>query len=336
MLPKLSVVMPVRNAMPYLHSAIESILAQSFQNFEFVIGDDCSTDGSAECAQSFAMRDSRIRSVQSSVRLGPVGSSNWVAKEARAPLVARMDADDLCHPYRLERQMQALAEHPDAVLVGSLFNMIDRFDRPIRGVDRSALLSTTVPPIAHASILYRKWAFDEVGGYREGCDYFEELDLYQRLTKTGSLLIIADDLLSSRFAGTSARLNDDRKGVEGALDIMPSVLSARDHQRDRSGKLDPDVFRILGNLQLWSRQPPGIVLEMMRRMRLLPLRASSPVIVWAVIASLSPPLAREIARTRLAWRNWRTRRSIRSHHLYRWIPGQRSIDLGRIEPTVPK
>ena len=123
--PSVSVVMPVRNAMPYLRSAIESVLAQSFRDFELVIGDDCSADGSLDCASSLAQCDPRIRVVQSRVRLGPVGSSNFVANEARAPLVARMDADDISHPRRLERELKALAAHPRAVLVGALFDVID-------------------------------------------------------------------------------------------------------------------------------------------------------------------------------------------------------------------
>lgn len=95
--------MPVHNAMPFLPQAIESILAQDCPDFEFVIGDDASSDGSRACLADYARRDARIRVVHGRERLGSVGSSDWVAREARAPLVARMDADDVAVPTRLGR-----------------------------------------------------------------------------------------------------------------------------------------------------------------------------------------------------------------------------------------
>jgi glycosyltransferase involved in cell wall biosynthesis len=325
--------MPVHNAMPFLGAAIEAILQQSFGDFEFIIGDDCSTDGSADCALAFASRDSRIRVIRSTARLGPVGSSNWVAREARAPIVARMDADDLCHPRRLELQVQALARHPLAVMVGSLYSLIDRFDRPIRPVDRSVLLGRRIPPIAHSSIVYRKSAFDQVGGYCCDSDYFEDAELYRRLMRIGEILVIADDLVLYRFAGTSARLKDDQAEVELALNAMPAMLRLRKPPNDASGKLEPEVFRTFGGLRLWANLPPGILIPMAKRMRIRPLSASLHVIIWAIVCSLSPPLARQATRMRLAWGNWRVRARIPAGYLFRWLPGEPAVNLGRVDQT---
>src|SRR4029079_16158405 len=102
--PPLSVVMPVHNAMPYLDIAIESILGQTFQEFEFVILDDASTDGSTQRLREWARRDPRIRLIEEKHNLGPALSSQRVAVAARAPVVARMDADDISYPHRLGRQ----------------------------------------------------------------------------------------------------------------------------------------------------------------------------------------------------------------------------------------
>lgn len=333
-IPSLSVVMPVHNAMPYLGAAIEAILEQSFGDFEFVIGDDCSTDGSIACAEAFAKRDPRIRVLRSAVRLGPADSSNWVANEARAPLVARMDADDLCHPRRLELQMRALAEHRSAVLVGTLYSLIDGADRPIRGEDRSTLLGRPTPPIAHSSVLYRKWAFDQVGGYCKKSSYFEDAELYRRLAQVGEILVIADDLLLYRFAGTSARLTDDQTVVEQALNAMPATLRLREFRHDDADKLEPEVFRTLGSVRLWANLPPGILRNMATRMRFLPLSASVRVIAWALVCSLSPSMARQATRARLSWRNWRARQRVPSGHLFRWVPGGPSVNLGRIDPPM--
>ncbi|WP_073466125.1 glycosyltransferase family A protein [Rhizobacter sp. OV335] len=332
--PRLSVVMPVHNAIPYLGAAIEAILRQSFGDFEFVIGDDCSTDGSAECAEAFARLDPRIRVLRSAVRLGPARSSNWVANEARAPLVARMDADDLCHPRRLELQLRALAENPSAVLVGALFSLIDGADRPVRGVDRSTLLGRPTPPIAHSSVLYRKWAFDHIGGYCQRANYFEDAELYLRLVEVGDILVIADDLLLYRVTGMNARLTDDQAVVEQALNAMPATLKQREFRHDGSARLEPEVFRALGSLRLWAHRSPGILADMAARMRLWPLSASARVMAWALVCSLSPSMARQATRMRLAWRNWRTRRRFPPGHLFRWVPGKPSINLGRIDGSV--
>lgn len=334
-LPAVSVVMPVRNAMPYLPAAIDSILTQSFRDFELIIGDDSSTDGSLECARAIAARDPRIRLICSSVRLGPVGSSNWVAREARAPLVARMDADDISHPDRLILQLKALALNPDAVLVGSLYRLIDSSGRLTRGMDRSTLLPRSLPPIAHTSVFYRKSAFDEVGGYSSESNYFEDADLYRRMAKVGSILVIADELVAYRFAGSGARLKDERRSVERALNAMPGVLSPNNGRKyQQSTKLAPEVFREFGTLRLWANQRPAILLQMATRMRLLPLRDSLRVFVWALLCSISPPMVRRASRARVAWRNWRTRKLLPQGHLYRWIERQPCTDLGRLDETL--
>ena len=106
----ISVVMPVHNALPHLDAAVRSILDQTHANFEFVIFDDASTDGSAERLREWAARDSRIRLLEGQENLGPVGSSSLVVEQAKAPLIARMDADDVCDPDRLRRQVQVLSE----------------------------------------------------------------------------------------------------------------------------------------------------------------------------------------------------------------------------------
>jgi hypothetical protein len=215
-------------------------------------------------------------------------------------------------------------------MVGSLFRLIDRFDRPIRAVDRSTLLGKALPPISHGSILYRKWAFDRVGQYRAGSDYFEDADLYGRLMKLGDILIIADDLISYRQTGTSARLLDDRAKVERALNVMPSALAIRDCPQAQSEKIEPEVFRTFGTLRLWSYQRPGILLEMVKRMRLRPFRYSARVFLWAFACTASPSLARQATRIRLNWRNWRIRHSVPAGHLFRWLQSQPAIDLGLI------
>src|SRR6476646_984761 len=92
--PKVSVLMPVHNALPHLDAAVESILGQTFGDFTFIILDDASTDGSTERLREWAERDSRIRLIKEPLNLGPALSSERIAREATTPIVARSDADD--------------------------------------------------------------------------------------------------------------------------------------------------------------------------------------------------------------------------------------------------
>lgn len=117
--PRVSVVMPVYNAMPYLDIAVESILGQTYQSFEFVILDDASTDGSTQRLREWAKRDPRIRMLEEKVNLGPALSSQRVAKAAQAPIVARMDADDVSYPRRLEDQLDVLDRFPGLASSGA-------------------------------------------------------------------------------------------------------------------------------------------------------------------------------------------------------------------------
>src|SRR5258708_11231113 len=96
--PRVSVVMPVHNVLPYLDAAVASILRQTFEDFEFVILDDASTDGSTGRLRQWASRDARIRLLEAKRNLGPARSSDRVARAASAPIVARMDADDISYP----------------------------------------------------------------------------------------------------------------------------------------------------------------------------------------------------------------------------------------------
>lgn len=326
--PAISVVMPVHNALPYLNEAIQSILDQSWQDFELVIGDDNSSDGSFEHVQEFARGDIRIRIARSKVRLGPVGSSNWVAHAARAPMVARMDADDVARHDRLERQKAVLDATPEAVMVGSLNDIINAHSRVIREVDRALLGRLSVPPIAHSSIFYRKAVFDRIGGYDPDADYAEDHDLYARMTRQGAVMVITDPLISYRVAGSSARQTDDPQVVESH--INRAVRRMRGYEPEPNAKLDPVVIRVLGWLRLWSGQSMTFLVPMLSRMKVRPLRESLHTVVWLALCVLSPGLVRALVRARVKWRNWRVRDCYRAGHVYKWQAEGQLIDHGAL------
>ena len=115
--PKTSVVMPMYNAERYVAGATGSILAQTFTDFEFVIVNDGSTDRSLEIVRHYERLDARVR-VLSRPNTGIVGALNDGLSLARGEYIARMDADDIAYPHRLERQATYLDDHPDCVAVG--------------------------------------------------------------------------------------------------------------------------------------------------------------------------------------------------------------------------
>lgn len=143
--PCVSVVMPVYNAEKYLAEAIRSILSQTYRNFEFLIIDDGSTDRSAAIAADFAWQDQRIRLIRQPDNLGLVAVLNWGLDLAQGKYIARMDADDISLPERLEKQIAYMHAHPEIGILGCKIQYIDETNK----------LSTV--PVSFHSDLFIQW-----------------------------------------------------------------------------------------------------------------------------------------------------------------------------------
>jgi glycosyltransferase involved in cell wall biosynthesis len=205
--PLISVVMPVHNALPFLGESIRSILEQTLTEFEFVIHDDASTDGSTEVLREWSRKDSRIRLFESEIRLGLTGSSNAVVSKARAAIVARMDADDISHPDRLKRQWEIIKSQPKVAVVGTLYVGIDDMSRVVRPRDRWRLVRRSrYIPFPHGSAMFRRNVFDQVGGYAREAERGEDQDLFSRMSAQGSVVTLPDMLYSYRYHSGNATL----------------------------------------------------------------------------------------------------------------------------------
>lgn len=335
--PRLSVVMPVHNALPYLDVAVESVLAQTFTDFEFVILDDASTDGSTERLREWAKRDPRIRLIEERTNLGPALSSESVARAARAPVVARMDADDVSLPERLERQLRVLDEHPDVGVVGGLYDIIDARGRRIRSAEKWRLLQPgSVPPFGNGPLVYRRHVFEEAGGYRKECEFWEDHDLILRMAALTRVMIIPFSIYQVRQSKVSTRFASEQDRVERALDRMYRSRARIDQERpyddllhapaSDSDKLHPMVFVSLGSIMLWAGGRPRLFRRLVQRGELGFNLRSLSALVWTAWASIEPHSLRAFIRALLFGRQARAAAILRGDQPMIWAGPQRAVE----------
>jgi GT2 family glycosyltransferase len=203
-MPAVSVLMPVYNAESYLAEAVESILGQTFADFELLVIDDGSTDRSGAILEEYAARDRRVRLTRRP-NTGYTVALNDLLALASGDLVARMDADDVALPHRLERQMDYLRAHPDVVCLGTAVHLIDSAGRYLRdahpGMDHETIQRLALAadcPLNHPSVMMRRAAVLAVGGYHPEFEPAEDLDLWLRLGEVGRLTSLPEVLMKYR------------------------------------------------------------------------------------------------------------------------------------------
>jgi hypothetical protein len=200
-----SVILPARNAERWLLGALVSLQAQTFLDFEIIVVDDHSADATPALARAFATTDPRVRLVLNNGR-GLVAALTTGISNARAPLIARMDADDLARPERLAKQVAFLAVRPEIALVGTQVQPIDAQGLSIGGSSgfptapkaMSDALINRGCVIRHPTVLMRRAALEAVGGYRSATEQAEDFDLWLRLDEKYQLANLPDVLLDYR------------------------------------------------------------------------------------------------------------------------------------------
>ena len=228
--PTVTVAIPVYNAELYLREAMESVLSQSYEDFEVIAINDGSTDGSLSILREYEASDSRVRIISRDNK-GLISTLNEIIDNARGGLIARMDADDICMPDRFERQVKFLKENPQVVCVGSKILLIDDCGRPICpfqeqkdhfAADAANMAGYT--SICHPTAMMRREAVIKVGGYRKKYMHAEDIDLWLRLAEIGEIYSMGEILLKYRqhlesigYKKTEVQLNSIRKAVEDAM-----------------------------------------------------------------------------------------------------------------------
>jgi glycosyltransferase involved in cell wall biosynthesis len=241
MSPAVTVLMPVFDARDYLAESLESVLGQSFGDFELLVVDDGCTDGSSAILDAHARRDRRIRILRQPNR-GVVASLRRGIAEARAPFIARMDADDVALPDRLALQHRAMTARPELAVLGSAIRVTDAARQPIKdhlfetdpAVVRDNLLVVERHwVVAHPAVMMRTEVVRAAGAYRSQFLHAEDYDLWLRLSERHDIGNLDELLLEHRVLdGSVTRRNHDQQ----KLAVVAAMHCAL---RRRQGHPDP-------------------------------------------------------------------------------------------------
>ncbi|SRR5258706_835555 len=203
--PKVSVVMPVYNCEKYVGAAIESILNQTFEDFEFIIIDDASSDKTYSVVKGFARRDKRIHLFRNRKNLQIANTLNKAISLARSDIVVRMDADDFSYPRRIEIQYSFLVKHPKVAIVGTNMDIMDNNGYIVSKreylTESKALKKTSFrySPFAHPSVVFRKHVFEEFNGYDPTMVPCEDIDLWFKIGSKYEFANIPQTLIKYRL-----------------------------------------------------------------------------------------------------------------------------------------
>jgi len=206
----LSVVMPVYNQPETLESAITSLLTQSFSDFELMIIDDHSTDETIPILNRFKRQDKRVKIITNRRHLGLTKSLNLGIKAVKTKLIARMDADDIALPKRLEKQRQYLLTHPKIGLLGTAAKLIDTAGQsagvrilPVdsQGIRRQIL---SFCPFIHPTWMLPRKVWLELNGYNEAFPFAQDYELALRIAAKYPTANLAETLLMYRVNNPAA------------------------------------------------------------------------------------------------------------------------------------
>lgn len=208
--PLISVVMPAHNAAKYIESAVESVLNQTFKKFELIIVNDNSSDKTRRIVNRFAKKDPRVKVINNKVRLNIAGSLNKGITQARSDIIARMDADDISMPNRLELQYSVIKRSKKIATVGANIVVMDPQEKDIgtrNYPETSKKLKECLfkySPFAHPVVMFRKKIFEEVGRYNPKYSPTEDLDLWFRMGEKYEFKSVPKLLLRYRLSEDSS------------------------------------------------------------------------------------------------------------------------------------
>jgi len=232
--PLVTVLLSVYNGERFLRESVESILGQTFTDFEFLIVDDASTDSTALILTEYAGRESRIRLVHNPGNLGLTRSLNRGLALAAGKYVARQDADDVSLPERLQRQVEFLEEHEDIAVLGTCLEIIDeegkllatrRLATESDEIEAELLLKNNA--LLHTSVAIRKSALLETGGYDERIQFAQDYELWWRVSKKWKLANLPEVLVKWRESSQRISSVHRRQQLNSMFETSLKIVSER-------------------------------------------------------------------------------------------------------------
>ena len=214
--PTITVLMPAYNAEKYIGNAIASVLGQTYADFELVIVNDGSTDGTLDVINTFY--DRRIVVINQH-NMGVAAALNTGLKRSKGIYIARFDADDVCYPERLEKQLGFLQQNPEYILVGSDADYILENDEFLFHFYCIAHSHEEIMqklyfycPFVHPAVMYEKQSVCNAGGYPTDAHNFEDYMLWTAIAKAGKFCNLAEPLIKYRLNPTSVTIDERWRG----------------------------------------------------------------------------------------------------------------------------
>jgi len=253
----LTVLMSMYNSAAYLREAIESTLAQTMGDFEFLIIDDGSKDDSLEISREYEKKDKRIKLVYHANWGAPASLNHAVESAASHEWLFRMDPDDVMMPNRLERQLAFLNANPDLAVASSLVYLIDadgteigrsRSPYTTREAVKACIDGPGLIGFHHPAVAMRKSVFQAVGGYRKQYWPADDLDLWNRIADRGHMMLVQEEfLMKYRLHGKSICM------TAGRHQVLTSDWVEESKQRRRAGLPEHtfDQFVAVRNARPW-------------------------------------------------------------------------------------
>ncbi len=223
-IPIVSVILPVYNGEDHLTECINSILNQSFKDFEFIITDDASTDSTPQLLAKFARNDTRVKIITHKINQKQTTAANTAIKNAKGKYLARMDADDVALPNRFERQVTFMEENPNVGLLGSWVDIIDDDGKILKiwyTHDSNGYLGWNLlfgTSFAHSSVMMRNDIVKQAGYYQS--PEAEDYDLWSRISRIANVANIPEVLQQKRVWGGQLALKVPTETRDCVLQIM--------------------------------------------------------------------------------------------------------------------
>lgn len=253
----ISVIMPAYNAASFIAEAIESILNQTFKDFEFLIVDDGSTDGTLDIIKRYAEQDSRIRVFENN-HSGANKARNTAIEAAQYPWIACLDADDMALPNRLERQLQEAQKDPSVIIWGTYIYQINIEGKKLGTIENGPTSkeafyaidrTKSAIPVTQPTAMFKREIAQLAGGYDERVKGGQEIELWDRMVEHGPAVVIPEHLLYYRLHNQSI----SAKRFFDQLLVYDFILE-RNKARQRGETLDLEDFeRTYHSKPLWVR-----------------------------------------------------------------------------------